>query len=133
MKKKYIYIAESGYTFLVNGGENSLKDLQTLVDGLVDVVEADKTIIGFPCDTWVNDEGLYRNDFGINLFASVITGRQIVGPAVLARSINGATTGILDSQIRRLVKNGLIIDDNDGNGWYPEEAARFALSEGVEV
>jgi hypothetical protein len=62
----------------ITGG--TLSALQSLVDGLVDVVSTPNG------DVWVNDEGLYRNDFERNFIASVLTGRDIVGPAVITDS-----------------------------------------------
>lgn len=128
---QFIYIANDGYAFLVNhdDSERTLRTLQTLVDGLVDCVTGDQTILGFRADVWVNDEGLYRNDFGINLVASYITGRQLVGPAVITTTTRGGETrGLTPQQVQRLISDGLVVDDNEGKGWTPAEAAWFGLA-----
>lgn len=118
---EFILISEDGLAYLVKSDDNTLKTLQTLVDGLVECVTANKQVIGFDADVWVNEEGLFRNDFGINLVASYITGRQIVGPAVLARSNkNGKTIGLTGSQINRLIEDGLLLetaDEGSGNAF----------------
>lgn len=123
---QFLHIAESGYATLVNSdGYNTLSDLQTLVDGLVDCLTADQRTLGFRADVWVNDEGLYRNDFGINFVASYLTGRQIVGPAVITTvSRNGTTTGLTRANIDRLIKDGMHIDGGeDGMGYTPQDVA----------
>ena len=127
MTKQFVLIEETGYAFLVNHeGDNTLRTLQTGVDGFIECVAADDSVLGFFADIWVNEAGLYRNDFGINLVASYITGRQIVGPAVIARSsAQGATLGLTDVQIERLRRDGLIVDDNDGKGWTIDEAVAW--------
>lgn len=128
---QFLYIANDGYTFLVNHDDSgrTLSTLQTLVDGLVDCVTGDPATIGFRADVWVNDEGLFRNDFSINLVASYLTGRQLVGPAVITTTTRGGDTrGLTKEQVQRLINDGLIVDDNDGKGWTPAEAARFGLA-----
>jgi hypothetical protein len=111
MTKEFLLIRDNGIAYLVESDESTLSTLQTLVDGLVECVNADKRSLGFEADVWVNEEGLFRQDFAINLVASFITGRQIVGPAVLARSnSNGATLGLTSSQINRLIEDGLMIE-----------------------
>lgn len=123
---KYIMIADSGYAALVNGSGDTLKDLQTLVDGMVDVVAADPEALSISgVDAWVNDEGLYRADFGINLVASFITGRQLVGPVVLVRRRGPDTIGFTDAQIKKIINEHMMIDTNDGAGWSVAEAAYF--------
>lgn len=123
----FIHIAQNGYAALVtHDNGSSLTALQTLVDGYVDCVTADPDALGFAADVWVNDEGLYRKDFAINLVGSFITGRQLVGPIVIALSdADGETTGLTSAHIEQLRKDGLEIDDNGGIGWPVEQAAYF--------
>ena len=133
MTKQFLLIEDTGYAFLVNHeGDDTLRTLQTGVDGLIECVTADDGVLGFRADIWVNEEGLFRQDFAINLVASFITGRQIVGPAVIARSSSqGATLGLTDAQIQRLRRDGLIVDDNDGKGWTINEAVAWRADESV--
>lgn len=120
-----VLIEDTGDALLVRVDGDTLPALQTLVDGLVDIVVAP------PLDVWVNDEGYWRESFGINLVASILTGRQLVGPAVLARSCRqGKTTGLSTVDVRRLQRSGLAIDTNDGRGYTPDEAV--ALREARE-
>lgn len=122
MNHEFILIEEDGMAYLVQNGESTLTTLQTLVDGLIECVAVDRrSPLGFDADVWVNEEGLFRNDFGINHVASYITGRQIVGPAVIARSSkDGKTLGITGDQINRLIEDGLMLetaDEGSGNAF----------------
>lgn len=118
MTKEFILIEDTGDAFLIESGEDTLSTLQTLVDGYVECVSADRKVLGFDADVWVNEEGLYRQDFSINLPASYITGRQLVGPVVIARSSkDGKTLGLTGSQINRLIEDGLMLETADhGSG-----------------
>jgi hypothetical protein len=74
-------------------GQSTLALLQELVEGLVESVSVEKGI-----DLWVNEEGLFRQDFLPNYFAmEITTGLHLVGPAVLS-GVNkrGDTTSITD-------------------------------------
>jgi hypothetical protein len=81
----YLVIDDNGAARLVTPGDDSLADLQSLVDGWVECV-------GLPggVDAWVNEEGLLRNpqDFSYNYLATHIvrewTGQpyDLVGPCV---------------------------------------------------
>jgi hypothetical protein len=120
MNKQFVYIHQSstGYGFLVNAEDDTLATLQALVDGLIECVYSKE----YECDVWVNEEGLFREDFEVNMVAGRITNRVLVGPAVLANSDSeGATTGIKPAQMLVLQINGLYIDDNDGAGWTVAE------------
>lgn len=119
MNPEFILIEETGDAFLIESGDSTLTTLQTLVDGLIECVAVDRrSPLGFAADVWVNEEGLYRNDFGINLVASYMTGRQIVGPAVIARSSkDGKTLGLNGTHINRLIEDGLLLETADqGSG-----------------
>lgn len=117
---EFLLIESNGMAYLVESEESTLATLQTLVDGLVEYVIADKHTLGFEADVWVNEEGLFREDFSINLVASFLTGRQIVGPAVLARSSKeGRTLGLTSSHITRLIEDGLMVETADEGSGNP--------------
>jgi hypothetical protein len=120
MNKQFVYIPQTGtgYGFLVNAEDDTLATLQALVDGLIECAYSKD----YECDVWVNEEGLFRQDFQVNMIASRITDSVLVGPAVLTNSDNeGATTGIKPEQMLALQTNGLYIDNNDGAGWTVAE------------
>lgn len=120
MSKEFVLIRDNGMAYLVESDDNTLSTLQALVDGLVEYVRAERDSLGFEADIWVNEEGLFRQDFSINLVASFITGRQIVGPAVLARSSkDGKTLGLNTSDINRLIEDGLMIETADEGSGNP--------------
>ena len=99
MDDTYVYLDEFGNALLVQkqAHETTLSFLQTLVDGWIDVVSNGRF------DFVVNDEGLYREDFGINLVATVISKRQLVGPCVVTKSPpEGETRGLSKEEIRYL-------------------------------
>jgi len=106
----FLYIPQGGdevqaKLVKVDTTNGSLAALQALVEGYVDVVSTPSG------DVWVNDEGLYRNDFEQNYIASVLTGRRIVGPAVLADSTpDGETTSVSLNTIAYLQVAGVDID-----------------------
>ena len=71
----------------------TLPFLQTLVDGYIECVSLDRTT-----DLWLNEEGLFRDDFRVNRIATTFRGAgyqtPLVGPAVLATSNSrGETLG----------------------------------------
>lgn len=109
MSSNYLYIGQQGDAVLVDKGDMpSLEALQTMVGGWVECVSPNKID---PCvDVWVNEEGLFMPEFGINLVASYMTGRQIVGPAVITGyRVDGATIGVPDAVIKNLKRDGLMI------------------------
>jgi hypothetical protein len=124
MTDQYVYIAQQGYGYIVNADSDTLKSLQILVDGLIECARSRE----FDCDVWVNEEGLFREDFYVNTAASTIANQTLVGPAVLTNvDSEGRTTGITFAQLLALRKEGLPLDDNDGKGWSVEEAAGWVL------
>lgn len=58
----------------------TLEFMQALVDGLISIVP---TRSDLPLDLFVNDEGMFRDDFRYNFRASVLAGQGLVGPAFL--------------------------------------------------
>jgi len=120
----FLAIAESGYAFTLKSEGSSLATFQSIVDGNVDVVTT--TFPGLPhsFDLWVNDEGLYRNDFTTNLVASHLAGTVLVGPAVLS-NVNidtGETTGLTSADLEAL-RGIMHIDTNFGNHYRADEVA----------
>jgi len=92
MTAHYIYLPDTpdDTVIYVTPGDNTLHTLQTLVEGLVDLVAFQ--IEGNYFDLWVNDEGLYRPNFSLNFAATMFAGRGLVGPAVITRSSDDGET-----------------------------------------
>lgn len=112
MIQEYLLLTEGGDAHLVAAQvtttHDSLKALQDLVGGLIEYVAQDR----IKCDVYANEEGLFVPHFGLNLVASAITGRQLVGPVVLASSDNaGNTTSLSTDVIKKLERDGLMIQD----------------------
>lgn len=110
---KFIHISDLDSTITVvhhDDTQGTLKALQTLVDGFIDYVHVPApNDFGFPFDIIVNDEGLYRPDFTINLVASVLAGRHLVGPAVISKANkNGRTIGLSASEIAKISEIALV-------------------------
>lgn len=126
MSDPFVVIEQTGYAFVTGSGTNTLETMQLLVEGLVECVTVDSKVLGFSADVWVNEEGLYRPDFSINLVASYMTGRQLVGPAVLSRSTShGRTVGLTERHLERLAADGLFLDYNEGNNWTADEVVAW--------
>jgi hypothetical protein len=121
----YLYITDYGDAQVVDFTPGqTLSDLQTLVGGLIECVRVIPAYVGFDADVWVNEEGLCREDFGVNYVASSITGRKLVGPAVIALTdLEGNTAGLTASQIRRLEKDGLLVDRPESGSFTVAEVA----------
>ena len=124
---KYLFITDHGDAYVVEPDGTSLNTLQRLVDGLVDVVACDSGYTNTKgMDCWVNDEGLYRGDFGINMVASLLSGRQLVGPAVFTRSDrDGNTVGLTDGDLRRLVDDDGLLLVEGGEVYTVDEVIAF--------
>jgi len=108
--RNMIYIDEFGNIARVDVPDAvgaSLQSLQTMVDGLITIT--DGTVNHIPVDIIANDEALYRPDMGINLVASYMTGRQLVGPVVLATAdVEGRTKGFGLAKLSVLLKDCLV-------------------------
>lgn len=118
--REYLYLSQGGDAYMVqDDSKDSLTALQTLVGGLIQGVYPTK--LGPEIDTWVNEEGLMMEGFGINLVASFITGRQLVGPCVIAgHTRSGETISVPKKIVTKLKREGLIIDERT---WAPFEIA----------
>ncbi len=82
----YLVVDDNGAAVLVAPTDNTYADLSTLVDGLIECVALPGQV-----DAWVNEEGLYRDDFAYNLLGTYMvrgwTGNpnyHLVGPVVFA-------------------------------------------------
>lgn len=108
--RNMIYIDEFGNIARVDVPDAvgaSLQSLQKMVDGLITIT--DGTVNHIPVDIIANDEALYRPDMGINLVASYMTGRQLVGPVVLATAdVEGRTKGFGLAKLSVLLKDCLV-------------------------
>jgi hypothetical protein len=110
--KHFVYIDDFGNVAKIIPSNDTLCDLQTMVDGYITMPSGN--IAGMNVDVVVNDEGLYRENFRLNPVASFIARQHLVGPAVLVRTTaNGDTIGFTDEQIDELIGVGLAIDKND--------------------
>lgn len=97
---KAIYLNDlDGKSYVVESkqGQSTLDFLQSLVGGLIECVSLSSHV-----DLWVNEEGLFREDFGLNIKASRLAGRgyHLVGPAVMTGQKNGETIEIGEDYIR---------------------------------
>lgn len=93
MKAIYINdIDQRPYLVEKEEGRTTLSFLQDLVEGLIESVSLNSR-----SDLWVNEEGLFRSDFTLNTFASLLAGEgyNLVGPAVLTGvTPNGETVQV---------------------------------------
>jgi hypothetical protein len=135
MTKHFLYLNEFGDALLVkHEGDNTLRTLQTLVEGFIQCVPTNDTETGFCGDIWVNEEGLYQPTFAANMLASILAGQCLVGPAVITRSNDeGETVGLADTDMKAIQRKGLVVDDNNGEGWTADDAAalRARIVEGT--
>lgn len=90
--------------------EGSLKVLQTAVDGLIEPV---RVANGF--EMYVNEEGLFRADFGLNGWALAAFGVTIKGAVVLTGTVDdeGETLGLTDEDVRILSAGQIDPASND--------------------
>lgn len=154
---KFLYIHDRLPTaFVVNVDGRTLPVFQALVGGLIDVaVVSDPTILsdffptlpdGHTVDLIVNDEGLYNDEFRLNIPATFLNGIQLVGPVVVALSDRktGDTIGLSDEMLTYL-RNEFIgpyvdewevggVDDHGGAGWnYMDLMAHVATLLATQV
>jgi hypothetical protein len=111
----YLFVSDRGPVAFVEGTDNTLNDLQRLVDGFVEV-----QVTQHGEDAWFNEEGTFRNNFFQNNVASFEVGIPLVGPVVFTRSNElGETTGLTDADIRRWAEL-LEMDENEGT-WFESD------------
>lgn len=106
---KVIYLNDlDGLPYIVEKEEeqDTLSFLQALVDGLIESVS-----IGRNTDIWVNEEGLYRNDFAVNRLATGLARNfagdhyTLVGPAVITGvTRNGKTVSVSEGLLRSTIE-----------------------------
>jgi len=82
----YLVITPDGDALLAETTDDTYADLSTLVDGMIECVALPGQV-----DAWVNEEGLYRDDFAYNLLGTYMVrgwtgnpGYHLVGPVVFA-------------------------------------------------
>jgi hypothetical protein len=123
----FLAITQYGYAATIKTDGSSLKAFQTIVGGNVDVVTTrEGTYLPHEFDVFVNDEGLFRPDFCMNLIASYFTGQTLVGPVVLS-NVNiktGETLGLTEQDIASLSEN-MDIDTNNGEHYSADEIAHL--------
>jgi hypothetical protein len=88
--------------------EGSLKVLQTAVDGLIEPVQVSPLF-----DLYANEEGLFRDDFSLNVWAKDMFGVTLLGPVVITGLTDeeGETLGLEAVDVRIL--SGWKIDPTD--------------------
>lgn len=121
---KFLLISQDGDLVPVihPEGTRTLPTIQALVDGFIDYV---RTPAGF--DAWVNDEGLFREDFRPNRIGVRITGQVLVGPIVLASSTeDGRTVGLADDEMTAIA-------DHLGRDLAPAVTVEEAVARYVRV
>jgi hypothetical protein len=125
----FLYVDEYGDALVVHHQNDTvLETLQTLVEGNIEYVPTDTTILGVSADVWINEDGLSHATFESNLLGSLFAGMPLVGPAVVCRSSDeGETVGLTDDDLESLVSNGLALDDNEGQGYTPQEAVAMRV------
>jgi len=131
---KFLVIEQNSNVLMISHDKDekggTLSMLQTAVEGLVEYVKADSDFLGFDADIWVNEEGLYRDDFTPNLLASVIVNRLIVGPAVIALSDSeGETVGLSDEQLDALSNRLIISRGRDNSGYHVNSLSALRVTE----
>ena len=110
----HLFVSDVGAACFVEGGEDSLADLQAMVEGQIELAISPRGE-----DVYFNEEGSFHPEFYPNLVASYETRIALVGPAVFTRANeNGKTTGLTKADIRRW-KNLLEMTENEGV-WYED-------------
>ena len=110
----HLFVSDVGAACFVEGGEDSLADLQAMVEGQIELAISPRGE-----DVYFNAEGSFHPEFYPNLVASYETRIALVGPAVFTRANeNGKTTGLTKADIRRW-KNLLEMTENEGV-WYED-------------
>ena len=110
----HLFVSDVGAACFVKGGDDSLADLQAMVEGHIELVISPRGE-----DVYFNEEGRFHQEFYPNLVASYEARIGLVGPAVFTRSNEkGETTGLTKADIRRW-KNLLEMTENEGV-WYED-------------
>jgi len=121
--KNYLVINDNGDAFRVVPTDDTYADLSTLVDGYIERVSLPGGV-----DVWVNEEGLMRQDFTLNLVGSMIarqwTGyaHKLVGPVVFAgekaTDDGNITVPCPEGFILNEIGNGLELMPADGSPYH---------------
>ena len=107
---KHLVVTDTGWATIVEGSDNdSLSDLQKMVNGLITYVPCQKTWHGLDC--CVNEDGDFRPELYPNYVASYECNYPLVGVAVINRSNSqGETIGLTDDDIQN-IKRVLDVDE----------------------
>lgn len=120
---RFLYVSEFGDVIPVeHTEETTLRTLQMLVQGYVQVVNANPDTLGFDADIWVNEDGLAEPTFLPNMLASHFAGQSLVGPAVIARyDDDGTTVGLSDDDLKLLSRSLMV----ESETWTPAMAVEM--------
>ena len=100
----YLVIDDDGTVYKVKPGGNSLRDLQALVIGLIELIRVPQNLFK-SVDAWVNEEGLIKGDFVYNFLGSHICGTDLVGPVVFTScDDDGNTTPVVEGFSRNITQ-----------------------------
>ena len=111
----HLFVSDFGAACFVEGGEDSLADLQAMVEGQIELAISPRGE-----DVYFNEEGSFHPEFYPNHVASYETRIALVGPAVFTRANeNGKTTGLTKADIHRW-KNLLEMNENEGV-WFDDD------------
>lgn len=103
MVKQALVVTEELVCKMIDIADNELQALQTAVDGLIQPVDVTPNVT-----MWVNEEGLFRGDLGMNPMGTAImrelydnSDAWVVGDIVFtgAPDSEGRTTGLEQSDI----------------------------------
>jgi len=134
----YLVINDNGDAFRVTPtNADTYADLSALVDGYIEPVSLPGGVVA-----WVNEEGLYRQDFALNLVGSMIalqwTGyaHKLVGPVVFAgeKATNdgNVTVPCPEGFIVNEIGNGLVLmlgHDKGADVPIPRTANQWTVAE----
>lgn len=109
MKKAVVVQPDGKWEIVEFENSNALKVLQKAVDGLIQPIDINPVGITM----WVNEEGLFRNDFTENFMASAIfeesygeNATPILGPAIYTGGTDseGYTDGLSEKHLELVVE-----------------------------
>ena len=132
----YLVVSDNGDALLVAPTDDPYHDVATLVDGDIECISLAGQL-GWVY-AWVNEEGLWRRDFGENLAGSVVvlqkSGRpcRLVGPVVFAGHDGKGGTLPCPAWFIDEVRNGGL-ELVDGTLSVAECAARMAESRRIRT
>ena len=113
MSKIALVVREDFTMERLDVAEDFLAKMQNAVDGLIQPVDLTPSLT-----LWVNEEGLLRNDLGVNMFASIMyqeffrTPDLLLGNAVFTGGTDseGETLGLSEAMIANLATWALSLE-----------------------